>query len=192
MSPRFNQPASFGIQALSSAKTEQYRTPTYNTATGREASHLKYGVLSPRSNLVERYRHNNASVDMRLWTITQPGLPGPTAEANRGPIEAIVERALEWERRSGATFEGDKTSLVHFTRDPRRTDTVPVMVKGKPVLPKSNAKILGLIIDPELRYKEHIAITATKGLNAAMALKRLRMTSHRPQDNYSERRWPQW
>ena len=102
---------------------------------------------------------------------------GPSAEANRGAIEAIVERALEWERRSGATFEGDKTALVHFTRDPRRTDMAPVMVKGKPVVPRNNAKILGVIMDPELRFKEHIANAATKGLNAAMALKRLRMTS---------------
>lgn len=102
---------------------------------------------------------------------------GPTAEANRGPMETIVERALAWERRSGATFEGDKTSLVHFTRDRRRTDTVPLMVKGEPVLPRSNAKILGVIMDPGLRFKEHIANAATKGLNAAMALKRLRMTS---------------
>jgi hypothetical protein len=102
---------------------------------------------------------------------------GPLAEANRGSIEAIVERALEWERRSGATFEGDKTSLVHFTRDPRRTNMIPVTVKGKPVVPRSNAKILEVIMDPELRFKEHIANAATKGLNAAMALKRLRMTS---------------
>ena len=32
-------------------------------------------------------------------------------------------------------------------------------------------------MDPELRFKEHIAHAATKGLNAAMALQRLRMTS---------------
>jgi hypothetical protein len=102
---------------------------------------------------------------------------GPTAAANRGAIEAIVERALEWERRSGATFEGDKTSLVHFTRDPRRTDTVPLMVKGESILPKSDAKILGVIMDPKLRFKEHIANAATEGLKVAMALKRLRMTS---------------
>jgi Reverse transcriptase (RNA-dependent DNA polymerase) len=102
---------------------------------------------------------------------------GPTAAANRGPIEAIVEKALEWERRSGATFEGDKTSVVHFTRNPRRTDMIPVMVKGEPVVPKKNAKILGVIMDPELRFKEQIASAATKGLNAAMALRRLRMVS---------------
>jgi hypothetical protein len=51
------------------------------------------------------------------------------------------------------------------------------MVKGEPVLPKRDAKILGVTLDPELRFKEHIANTATKGLNAAMALRRLRMTS---------------
>ena len=98
---------------------------------------------------------------------------GPTAAANRGPIEAIVERALEWERRSGATFEGDKTSLVHFTRDRRRRDMLPVMVKGEPVVPQNKAKVLGVIMDVELRFKEQIASAATKGLNAAMALKRL-------------------
>ena len=102
---------------------------------------------------------------------------GPTAAANRGPIEAIVERALEWERRSGATFEGDKTSLVHFTRDRRRRDMLPVMVKGEPVVPQNKAKVLGVIMDVELRFKEQIASAATKGLNAAMALKRLRLTS---------------
>ena len=101
----------------------------------------------------------------------------PTAAVNRAAIEAIVDRALEWERRSGATFEGDKTSPVHFTRDPSRADMVPLVVKGEPFLPKSNAKILGVIVDRELRYKEHIANAATKGLNAAMVLKRLRMAS---------------
>ena len=102
---------------------------------------------------------------------------GPSAAANRGPIEAIVERALQWERRSGATFEGEKTSFVHFTRDARRTDMIPVMVKGEPVAPKNSAQVLGVIMDSELRFKEQIARAATRGLNAAMALKRLRMVS---------------
>ena len=102
---------------------------------------------------------------------------GPTAAVNQKAIEAIVERALEWERRSGATFEGEKTVLVHFTRDPRRNDMTPILVKGEPISPTRKAKILGVIMDSELRFKEHIASAATKGLKAAMALKRLRMTS---------------
>ncbi|KAJ6439206.1 reverse transcriptase [Purpureocillium lavendulum] len=41
---------------------------------------------------------------------------GPTAEANRAGLESIINNALEWEKRSGATFEADKTTIIHFTR----------------------------------------------------------------------------
>jgi hypothetical protein len=33
---------------------------------------------------------------------------GPTADANREGVQAIIDRAMDWERRSGATFEGTK------------------------------------------------------------------------------------
>lgn len=100
---------------------------------------------------------------------------GPTAEANRVGIQAIIDRALDWERRSGATFEGDKTTIIHFTRDARRTSDTPFVIKGEEVKPAQSAKILGVVMDAELRYKEHIARTAAKGLAAAMCLKRLKM-----------------
>ena len=51
------------------------------------------------------------------------------------------------------------------------------MIKGEIVRPSNTAKILGVVTDAELRYKQHIASAATKGLLAAMALKRLRMVS---------------
>ena len=50
-------------------------------------------------------------------------------------------------------------------------------MKGELVKPKETAKILGVIMDLGLRYKQHIARTAIKGLKAALVLKRLRMTS---------------
>lgn len=102
---------------------------------------------------------------------------GPTADANREGIQAIINRAVDWERRSGATFEGEKTILVHFTRCANRTNTTPFTIKGKTVTPSKAAKILGVIMDTELRYKQHIANAATKGLLAVMALRRLRMIS---------------
>jgi hypothetical protein len=40
---------------------------------------------------------------------------GPTAQSNREGIEAIINEALDWERRSGATFEAEKTAIIHFT-----------------------------------------------------------------------------
>jgi hypothetical protein len=47
------------------------------------------------------------------------------------------------------------------------------------VSPKESAKILGVVMDSQLRYQQHIARAATKGLKAAMALKRLQMISPR-------------
>jgi hypothetical protein len=102
---------------------------------------------------------------------------GPSAEANRDGIQAIIDRAMEWEKRSGATFEGEKTILIHFTRRKDRANAAPFMIKGERVTPSNTAKILGVVMDTELRYKQHIAKAATRGLRAAMALRRLRMVS---------------
>jgi hypothetical protein len=52
-----------------------------------------------------------------------------------------------------------------------------VIVKGKTISPVPTAKILGVVLDLGLWYGNHIARTATKGLKAALALKRLKMLS---------------
>jgi hypothetical protein len=62
---------------------------------------------------------------------------GPAAEANREGIQVIIDRAMEWEKRSGATFEGDKTVIIHFTRRPDRTSTSSFTIKGETVTPRS-------------------------------------------------------
>jgi ribonuclease HI len=104
---------------------------------------------------------------------------GPSAESNRAGLQAIIDRALDWERRSGAQFEGDKSAIIHFTRNKERSSDVPFTVKGDMVKPKESVKILRVVMDCELRYKQHIARTAAKGLTAALALKRLKMLSPR-------------
>lgn len=99
---------------------------------------------------------------------------GPTAQSNREGIEAIINNALDWERRSGATFEAEKTAIIHFTRKPYKTNSEPFTIKGQTVQPKDHVKILGVVMDAKLKYKEHIARAASKGLEAAMELRRLR------------------
>jgi hypothetical protein len=99
---------------------------------------------------------------------------GKTAAENQDRLQAIVQQATEWESRSGASFEGDKTSFIHFTRNSRLLADEPVAVKGQEVRPAPSVKILGLVMDSRLRYQEHTARAATRGLQAAMALKRLR------------------
>jgi hypothetical protein len=79
---------------------------------------------------------------------------------------------LDWERRSCATFEADKTAVIHFIRWAKRSASEPFTIKGQTVGPKQHVKILGVIMDIGLRYREHIVRAVTKGLGAAM--KRLR------------------
>ncbi|KAM4061518.1 endonuclease-reverse transcriptase domain-containing protein [Hirsutella rhossiliensis] len=82
------------------------------------------------ADLVQRRISNNSGSiafvdDYSAW------VTGPTAESNRDGIQSIIDDALEWEKRSGAT--------------------------GNDVKPKDNVKLLGVIMDQALRFKEHIA-----------------------------------
>jgi Reverse transcriptase (RNA-dependent DNA polymerase) len=99
---------------------------------------------------------------------------GPTAQSNREGIETIINDALDWERRSGATFEAEKTAIIHFTRKPYKSESEPFNIKGQEVQPKNHVKILGVVMDAKIKYKEHIARASSKGLEAALELKRLR------------------
>ena len=104
---------------------------------------------------------------------------GPTAQSNREGINAIIRDALDWERRSGATFEAEKTAVIHFTRKAYKSATEPFVIKGQSVSPKDHVKILGVLMDARLKYHKHIARAAAKGLEAALELRRLRGLSPR-------------
>ncbi|KAI2811952.1 transcriptional regulator family: Zinc finger, CCHC-type [Aspergillus niger] len=99
---------------------------------------------------------------------------GPSAQSNREGIEGIIKEAFDWERRSGATFEAEKTAIIHFTPKAYKLDREPFTIKGQTVEPKDHVKILGVLMDTSLKYKEHIARAASKGLEAVMELRRLR------------------
>jgi hypothetical protein len=103
-----------------------------------------------------------------------PWVTGPTAWSNREAIEAIINEALGWERRSGSTFEAEKTAIIHFTPKAHKSDQEPFTIKGQAVEPKDHVKILGVVMDARPKYKEHIARAASKGLEAAMEFRRLR------------------
>lgn len=83
--------------------------------------------------------------DFRAW------VTGPTAQDNRKGVESIIESVLDWERRSGATFEADKTAITRVTRKAKRTDLEPYTIKEHMVHPKEHVKILGVIVDTRLK-----------------------------------------
>jgi hypothetical protein len=102
---------------------------------------------------------------------------GPTAQSNREGIEAIINKVLDWEKRSGVTFEVEKTAIIHFTPKVYKSKQEPFIIKEQAVEPKDHVKILGVVMDTRLKYKEHIARTVSKGLEAVIKLQHLRNLS---------------
>jgi hypothetical protein len=109
--------------------------------------------------------------DYTRWTV------GLSAEANTAVLQRkVIPPALDWAARSGAAFEAQKTSFIHFTRNPRQRQlpAVPLHVDGTAIAPASEVKILGVILDQMLRFKSHVGKAASKGMTAVLALRRLR------------------
>jgi ribonuclease HI len=121
-------------------------------------------------NVINKHQGAMAFVDDYSAWVT-----GQTAEGNTQKIQGrTIPRAEAWEASSGATFESIKTTFIHFSRNPRHLSDTPLAIRDKLVKPQGSAKILGMILDQQLRFYEHYAHVAKRGLRAVMALKRLR------------------
>ena len=81
---------------------------------------------------------------------------------------------MDWEKRSGAIFEAEKTAIIRFTNTESKTSDETFVIKGQEIRPKNQEKILEHIMDTKLKYKKDIARATSKGLKAAIALKRLK------------------
>jgi hypothetical protein len=68
--------------------------------------------------------------DFNAWVV------GKDEEQNTRAIqESILPHAERWAKQSGAMFEADKTSLIHFTRRADPDDSQPIYFGGTAILP---------------------------------------------------------
>jgi ribonuclease HI len=100
---------------------------------------------------------------------------GRSAEENLAKIQSEdIPRIESWARRTGSCFAAEKTELIHLTR--RRSEQLQgqVIMNGKTVKPSPTAKLLGVIFDHELRWKEHVQQAIKRATKVAVALAGLR------------------
>jgi hypothetical protein len=109
--------------------------------------------------------------DFNAWVV------GKDEEQNTLAIqESILPHAERWAKQSGATFEADKTSLIHFTRRADPDDCRPLHFGGKAILPQQSVKVLGVVLDKKLAMDEHIARVVQKGTAACLSLQVIKGT----------------
>ncbi|MGH2638266.1 MAG: reverse transcriptase domain-containing protein, partial [Rhabdochlamydiaceae bacterium] len=109
--------------------------------------------------------------DYTAWTT------GDLAEENTLAMqEQVIPRITQWEKESGATFETEKTQLIHFTRTPEKAQRpwMPLRMGNTNITPVTEAKVLGVILDNQLRMREHYAYAAKKATQQVIQLGTLR------------------
>ena len=103
--------------------------------------------------------------DFNAWVV------GDNAIQNTKIIQdTIIPHAEQWATRSGATFEADKTSLIHFTRRPTDEEPPNLRFGDADITPSLSVKVLEVTLDVKLAMDEHISRVSTKGLRAYLAL----------------------
>ena len=88
----------------------------------------------------------------------------------------IIPHAERWARQSGATFEADKTSFIHFTKRADKDDTRALQFGDTTILPRESIKVLGVTLDKKLAMDEHISRVVTKGTRACFSLQAIKGT----------------
>ena len=109
--------------------------------------------------------------DFNAWVV------GADEEETTAAIETtILPHTKRWARQSGATFEADKTSLIHFTKRAGADDTRAVHFNGTAILPQQSVKVLGVTLDKKLAMDEHLSRVINKGTRACLSLQAIKGT----------------
>lgn len=97
------------------------------------------------------------------------------AETIRKLRSQVLRPAARWARESVATFEANKTALIHFKYRPGEDDKIPSLrFLGMEIEPQDKIKVLGVILDTKLRMAAHIEKIVERATKKCLAIGRLR------------------
>jgi ribonuclease HI len=169
--------ASFMSDRHANIGFDDYRTETEpllhaGLAQGSPLSPILFAFFN--ADLVDQpvNSHGGASAfidDYFRWRV------GGSPEENLAKIQSEdVPRIEEWARRTGSCFAAEKTELIHITRKRGVHLQGYITFDGTDVKPSPTAKLLGVVFDQGLRWKEHVQQAIKRATKTTIALSGLR------------------
>ncbi|KAJ7150970.1 hypothetical protein C8R43DRAFT_887160, partial [Mycena crocata] len=88
----------------------------------------------------------------------------------------MEERACPTAERLGLRFDLPKFQLIHLVPPRRHAEhyrPLPISFGGITIQASTSAKLLGVIIDHKLSFKNHVELAQSRGTKATLALSRI-------------------
>ncbi|KAJ7142118.1 hypothetical protein C8R43DRAFT_892285, partial [Mycena crocata] len=76
----------------------------------------------------------------------------------------------------GLKFDLPKFQLLHFVPPRRHLEhyrPLPISFRGITIHPSTSAKLLGVVLDHKLSFREHVELAQKRGTKAMLALSRI-------------------
>ena len=64
---------------------------------------------------------------------------------------------MDWEQKSSAPFEVDRTTTIHFNKKASWLDTVQFLIEDLAGYPKHRRRVLSVVLDCGLVFQENVA-----------------------------------
>ena len=95
---------------------------------------------------------------------------GPTTSHNCRNLQASYDICLEWARKHGMRFALAKYTLTHFAKSCKFDMNAPVTLGETVVSLEPSVKVLGVILDSKLKWKDHEQAVKQKLATQMLAL----------------------
>lgn len=116
---------------------------------------------------------NKKEIALGFIDDTALAVRGPSVRHNINALTKVAPKLETWSHTHACRFDIPKFQLIHFTRSPTLYHPLPLTIGSHTVQPSQCVKYLGISIDRQLRWHNHIEATIAKGSNTILAISRL-------------------